>query len=246
MSGIPVYTSSPISAGAKAPGITPQTLSTSSNPGPPTTTSAANTSYPPAQPGAAPVPAPTWSAQRYIPVQPTPTIKTNLDGPPPPQPGAFPVSLNKGIPSLASAGEKYQPLSAPSQSQSMPQPYPPQMSIPPPTSAYGSKPPTSAASTTIGTPSTYPVPTSGGEYGAPRRSLEHPPGYQQNTYASEFTNDQRRAQASNSSTGLGGVSENVGGIDTENIWNTAKQWVSTAGSKIAETEAEVWRKINKQ
>jgi hypothetical protein len=37
-----------------------------------------------------------------------------------------------------------------------------------------------------------------------------------------------------------------GGIDVENMWNTARQWASTAGTKIQETEAEIWRRINKQ
>lgn len=246
MSGIPVYISSPINVASKASGVTPQTSSTSSNPGTPTTATASTPSYPPAQPGAAPVPAPTGSAQRYAPLQPTPTTKTDSDGPPPPQPGAFPVPLSTGIPPPPKAGETYQPPSAPQPPQSIPQPYPPQMAYSSPNPAFGSQPPASSTSSTTTASSTYPVAIPAGEYDAPRRSLEHPPGYQQNTYASELTSDQRRAQDSSNSTGLGNATASVGGIDTESIWNTAKQWASTAGKKISETEEEVWRRINKQ
>jgi hypothetical protein len=78
----------------------------------------------------------------------------------------------------------------------------------------------------------------------PRRSLEHPPGYQQNVYASEPTSDQRRAQEANiTRLGAQGTSENVEGLD---FLNTAKKWAQQAGAKISEVEAEVWRKINKE
>jgi len=246
MSGIPVYTTSPITTGSKASGITPQTSSTNPNPGAPTATATRSTSsYTPAQPGAAPVPGPTASAQRYTPLQPTPTVKTDSDGPPPPQPGAFPVPLNTGIPPPPKIGEKYQSQNPPPP-QPAQQPYPPQMSIPPPNTAFGAQPPASSTGATTTSSSRYPVAIPAVEYGASRQSLEHPPGYHQNTNASELTSDQRRAQGANNSTGLGGTSENVGDIDAESIWNTAKQWASTAGSKISETEAEIWRRINKQ
>ena len=78
----------------------------------------------------------------------------------------------------------------------------------------------------------------------PRRSLEHPLGYQQNVYASEQTSNQRRAQEANMS-GIGALdtSENVGDMD---LLNTAKKWAQQAGEKISEAEAEVWRRINKE
>jgi len=125
------------------------------------------------------------------------------------------------------------------------------MSIPPPTSAYGPQPPTSSTSTSTAPSSAYPAPIQG-DYAAPRRSLEHPPGYQQNSYASELSSNQRRAQgAANNSSNLGGLggygsSEKGSGIDTESMWSTAKSWVATAGEKIAETEQEIWRRINKE
>ena len=253
MSGIPIYTTSPINA-SKASGTSPQTATPgrettplAPNPAPASTTVASSTSsYPPAKPGAA-APAPTGAAQRYAPVQPTPTTKTDNQGPPAPQPGAVPTPLSRSnILPPPKAGDTYHPP-APS---SMPQPFPPQMSIQLPASAYGAQPPTSSTSTSTAPGSAYPAPTSNADYGAPRRSLEHPPGYQQNSYASELSNDQRRAQdaANNSSGGLGGYggSENGSGIDTESMWNTASKWVTAAGNKLSETEQEIWRRINKE
>jgi hypothetical protein len=108
-------------------------------------------------------------------VQPTPTTKTQDYGPPAPQPGAVPTpskAMNCNLPPPPKAGETYHP---PPQTTG-PQPYPPQMSIPPPTNAYGAQPPSSSTSTSTAPSTSYPVPVQSEEYGAPRRSLEHPPG----------------------------------------------------------------------
>lgn len=241
MSGIPVYTASPINP-SKAFGVTPQTSNINSNPGgpattPATTTATATSPYPPAQLQAAAFPGPTRSAQQqYAPLNPTSATKTTADGPPPPQPGAFPVARN-AVPPPPKVGEKYEPTNPPL-SQSMPQPY--QTSTPPYTAFRGQ--PVASTTTTASIPrGLYPVPIAA-EYGAPRQSFEHPPGYQQDAYAS----DQRRAQDADNSSSLGGLSESVGGINTENIWNATKQWASTAGKKISETEAEIWRRISKE
>ena len=122
------------------------------------------------------------------------------------------------------------------------------MAVPPPTSPYRAQPPSSSTSTTTKASSTYPVPVSAPEYGAPRQSLEHPPGYQQNVHASELTPEQRHAQDVGNASDLGGYdrSEAVGGIDGESIWNTAKRYAQTAGEKLSEAETEVWRRINKE
>jgi hypothetical protein len=207
-----------------------------------TTTATAQSTYPSAQPASPAVPAPTSAAtQRYVPLQPTPTTKIDSDIPPPPQPGAFPTPLNKTtVVPPPKVGETYhQPSVAPS--------YPPQMSIPPPTSAYRAQPPSSTTSTTTIPLTSYPVPISASDAGSTRRSIEHPPGYHQNAYASEPSSDQRRAQeAHNASapqdTGEGGI----GGLGADNIWNSAKKWATQAGEKLSEAEAEVWKKINKQ
>jgi hypothetical protein len=245
MSGIPVYTASPINP-SRASGVIPQTSNINSNPGGPATASATTTAtttspYPSAQPQAAAFPGPTSSAQKqYAPPNPTPTTKTASDGPPPPQPGAFPVARN-AVPPPPKVGEKYEPTN-PTLPQSMPKPY--QTSLPPPNTAFRAQPVASTTATASTPYGSYPVPIAA-EYGTPRQSLEHPPGYQQDSYASELTSDQRRALDANNSSSLGGTSESVGSINTENIWNTTKQWASTAGRKMSETEAEIWRRISK-
>ncbi|TVY47543.1 hypothetical protein LOCC1_G002565 [Lachnellula occidentalis] len=249
MSGIPVYTQSPINAPAKPSGVTPQTAAPQVEASPvapayvpATTTSTTASSYPPAGPGAAAFPAPTGTAaQRYAPLQPTKTTSSEAARPPPPQPGAAP------IPSSGSRETfRPEPTSAPQPPTSMP--LPSQMSIPPPSSAFGGQPPTSSTATANTPSSSYPVQIPLTESGGPRRSLEHPPGYHQNVYASDQTSEQRRAQETiNASSATSGreSSENVGAMGSESIWNTAKKWTQQAGEKISEAEAEVWRKINK-
>jgi hypothetical protein len=280
MSGIPVYTQSPINA-AKADGITPQTAAPAPTPATqrgPNATTATTTAvpstvapYPAAQPGAPAMPAPTAAAQRYVPIQPTPTTRTGDEGPAAPQPGAFPTASNtmrNNLPPPPKAGEKFQP--PPSQTATQ-QPYPPQMSIPPPTTIYGAQPPSSSTSSSTAATVSYPVSLPSDSYGAPRRSLEHPPGkwvpldnrhaganirsflgYAQNPYASNFSADQRRAQDAHPMSGTSSYEtekpSTVGafGVDAEGVWNTAKSWASTAGKKLSEAEQEVWKRVNGQ
>ncbi|KAI8963973.1 hypothetical protein F5Y11DRAFT_318006 [Daldinia sp. FL1419] len=232
MAPIPVYTDSPINA-AKASGVTPQTAPPSSTAKPTTTTSSPTSSsqaYPPAQPGAVPsLPTVTAEASQAH-VSPQPTQVANHDGPPAPQPGAVPVPsgvTKTNIPPPPKAGEK--PASIP---------YPQQMSIPPPTTPYPSQ--------QQGT-STAPVPTSvyGDQgpialSGPPiHHSLEHPPGYHQNSNASELDRYQRSAIQRSEIEGQAGNSE--GGV-----WEAAKKWAHQTGEKIVAAENEVWKKINKE
>jgi len=265
MSGIPVYTQSPINA-AKPSGVTPQTAAPatqttayapSSNTATTTATPAYTSGYPAAQPGAPAVPAPTAAAQRYAPPQPTPTRKTE-DGPAAPQPGAFPTpsnGLKSNLPPPPKAGEIYHPPQiTPAPSAAVSQPYPPQMAIPPPTTAYGAQPPTSSTSTTTTPSSAYPVSLAVDHQSAPRRSLEHPPGYVQNPYASDLTAEQRQAQAAAEQSTNYSYSDNLDkpngtaafGVDPEAVWNTAKKWAQSASEKIQEAEAEVWKRVNKE
>ncbi|KAF4628311.1 hypothetical protein G7Y89_g9841 [Cudoniella acicularis] len=254
MSGIPVYTQ------IKPSGVTPQTATPAPQTQDPsrgpfsaeaTTTLTSTSTYPSARPGDSAFPAPTGNAaQRYAPVNPTPTTQGESEGPPPPQPGAVPTPLSRSnIPPPPKAGEKYRPQQTGSAqvSSPMPQPYPPQMSVPPPmTAAYGQ--PTYSTSTSNTPPSAYPVPLPSSDDGAKRSSLEHPPGYHQNVYASELTSEQRRAQEANNASGFGvrDRTGKVGGTESDSMWDTAKKWAQDAGAKIAEAEDSVWRKINKE
>ncbi|TVY22828.1 hypothetical protein LHYA1_G008618 [Lachnellula hyalina] len=255
MSGIPIYTQSPLNAPSKASGVTPQTAAPNVEASPvapqyvpATTTSIPTSSYPPARPGAAAFPAPTGTAaQRYAPLQPTKTTSSEAERPPPPQPGAAPIPSSRNVPPPKD-GETFRPEQTSAPQPPTSRPLPSQMSIPPPSSAFGGPPPTSSTATSNTPSSSYPVQIPSTESGGPRRSLEHPPGYHQNVYASDQTSEQRRAQETiNASSALGGreSTENFGAMDSGSIWNTAKKWTQQAGEKISEAEAEVWRKINK-
>ncbi len=240
MSGIPIYTKSPINT-LEAPGVTLQTAEPQAQTSPlapdpaptATTTFASASTYTRARPGAVAFPGPTAAAQRYAPhTQPTPTTQKGDEDPPSPQPGgvpAAPLSRNEIPP--PKAGETHR------------QPYPPQMGIPPPTISYGRQHLSSSTSTTPIASASYPVAIPSAKL--PRRSLEHPPGYQQNTYASEPTSDQRRAQEANIS-GMGAPQDALEDVGGMNFLNTAKKWAQHAGEKLSEVEAEVWRKINKE
>jgi len=236
MSGIPVYTSSPIRGPQTAPpeGQIPD-IRSNIDAGRTTTSASSTTPYPPARPGAS-VPAPTAAAglmHRNEPLHPTPTTK--IDEPAHPQPGAVPVPPNthaSNIPPPPKTGETYH------------QPYPPQMAISPPKQSFRTQSTTSSAPPKQPSnpyPVSLPVTGSGAE--ETRRSLEHPPGYHQNIYASELTNSQRLAMESvnaSDSTSGGGYE------DDEGVWSAAKKWAQTAGSKLSEAEQEVWKRINKE
>ncbi|OTA59987.1 hypothetical protein K449DRAFT_384743 [Hypoxylon sp. EC38] len=237
MAPIPVYTDSPITA-SKPSGVTPQTAQPSSNSKPTAThTSPAppnQASYPPAQPGVAPsLPTPTAAAsQAYIPPH-------NHDGPPPPKPGAVPVpstTTRTNIPPPPRAGEGHQLTQHAPAGQPLSMPYPPQMSIPAPTVPYPSQQRgTSTTSTPTSAPNAQgPIASSG----PANYSLEHPPGYHQNTNASELDRYQRSAIQQSE---LEDQRDDSGGV-----WGAAKKWAQQTGEKLAAAENEVWKKINKE
>ncbi|KAH8815795.1 hypothetical protein F5884DRAFT_194453 [Xylogone sp. PMI_703] len=251
MSAIPVYTSSPISA-SKATGVTPQTKSpmtqtqepgTMHDAGAVTTSLPSAPAYPTARPGAS-APAPTGTGaltHRNEPLHPTPTTKIQEDAAPP-QPGAVPVPPYRhgsNLPPPPKVGETYHPPAAKSPSQ------PPQMAIPPPMTAFQAQHATMSSSINQQS-KPYPIslPVSDSGAAAPRRSLEHPPGYQQNVYASELTNSQRIATEAmnNSDFDRRQGYEN----DEGSLWDAAKKWAQTAGTKLSQAEEEVWRRINKE
>lgn len=74
-------------------------------------------------------------------------------------------------------------------------------------------------------------------------SIAHPPGYQQNVYASELNSHQRAAHEQevrrSSDFGLYTLSD-------EGVWATAKKLAAGAGEKLATAEYEVWRRINSE
>lgn len=251
MPPIDLFTNAAINP-VKASAVTAETSSPrhdeGSNPSASTTTSNAAANYPQAQPGIAAVPAPTAAASRYAPasVQPTSTATSEL--PHAPQPGAFPAPYpSSNILPPPKTGEAYvQPPrieAAPS-----PQYYPPQMQVPPPTTPYRAQPTASTTSTTKTPMSTYPVVFPTSQYEAGRQStVEGPPGYSQNPYASDLTPEQRRASDAMVEEGGLGRSENTSGVTSLGVdaWATAKNWAQKAGERISEVETEVWKRINK-
>ena len=97
----------------------------------------------------------------------------------------------------------------------------------------------------------------------PRRSLEHPPGYQQNPYAAEMTSEQRAAtnggyipgyRVGNQTPGtpgggvMGGGGSHGGilggGGGDESVWGMAAGWLKGVGKKAAEIEESVWKRVN--
>ncbi|CAD6569682.1 MAG: hypothetical protein ASARMPREDX12_002880 [Alectoria sarmentosa] len=210
--------------------------------------------YPPAQPGAA---APT----------PTNTVaQSSSYGPPAPQAGAAPVPIppaNTSKPSLPpppKAGEKplspehYAPVhSTPAQ----PLPYPSQMSQPTVNPPLEGIPPGSTTSTSMtasfDNPSVQPSIISSSRDMEVRASLEHPPGYVQNPFASDMTPDQRYAaeqQQENrpdSLPSLGYIDHPKGprpGLEDEGtVWGATKKWVKETGGKASKLGEEVWDKL---
>ncbi|KAL0931748.1 uncharacterized protein CTRU02_212701 [Colletotrichum truncatum] len=256
MPPIQIHSASPINA-SKASGPTPQTepaqaqgipanaAGLSQNPVGANASSATHQQpYPPAQPGAAPsLPVQTTSAQAYPVPRPTPTTATDdVSQPPPPQPGAAPVpSAGKStLPPPPKAGETYQPP-APTPATQATVPYPPQMTIPPPTMSYAAQRGSSTSTNTAyGPQMTGPQPIPLG--GDPASSLEHPPGYQQDVSASEFNSHQR---AAHNAAVASAVERGPQAQTDEGVWDTAKKWAAAAGGSLVAAEQEVWRRINK-
>jgi hypothetical protein len=97
-----------------------------------------------------------------------------------------------------------------------------------------------------------------------RKSFEHPPGkllwnydvegdnltaigYHQNIYQGSTTGGQFSGTQQGQSV-QSGQWHRAGAIDDstgeESIWETAKKWAYSAGEKMAETEAEIWKRVN--
>ncbi|EHK15612.1 uncharacterized protein TRIVIDRAFT_38580 [Trichoderma virens Gv29-8] len=238
---VQVYTASPINAASKASGITPKTEAAEGNephvkPSPSTTSSGSPTAYPPAQPGARPsLPVQTGvpeSSNRYKPTS------TQADtSPPPPQPGAVPSPPgNSHLPPPPKAGE---PIQQRPRSQTMPMP--PQMLYPSPATTYQTHQRGTSTSVSTAYSPNVPQPTFLQSSESTEPDFSHPPGYQQNIHAADFTRDQREAH--NASFG-GGSYENYD--EEDSIWNTAKKWAAAAGDSLAAAEHEVWKRINKE
>lgn len=72
------------------------------------------------------------------------------------------------------------------------------------------------------------------------QNLQHPPGYRQDTNASELDRYQNAAIQRNNHAGEGGQQPEGG------VWDSAKKWAQATGEKLAAAENEVWKRINKE
>jgi hypothetical protein len=249
---VTVYTSSPINA-AKASGPTPQTAHSGGSGNSVQTSTAATTTsavsqggYPAAQPGARPsLPVQTGApeaASNFA--APTPTQALTGSDPPAPQPGAVPVppraASKSPIPPPPKAGETLGRGAGGATASAMP----PQMSYPVPGNSPYAPERGSFTSTALGPQNgAAPIPRSLQESG-PDGNLSHPPGYQQDTHASELSSYQRAAHEAAVSQPATSFDQR-GGFEDEGLWSTAKKWVSAAGDGLAAAENEVWKRINK-
>lgn len=116
--------------------------------------------------------------------------------------------------------------------------YPPQMSIPAPTTPYSQLGTATASAPSYALPGHLPGPTASAGAGG---SLSHPPGYQQNPNTTGLDRYQQDVQ--NSPLAYDGRD---GGDSDDGVWNSARKWAQVAGEKLSAAEDEVWRRINKK
>lgn len=249
MPPIPVYIDDPIvpqkAQGATQPAPEPRAGAIPSN-NPSTTTQDVSSVYPPARPGAPAAPAPTGFIPRPAPDPTRTQPQVTQDQPPPPQPGAVPVPMNYQQ-AQTSTGTPLVPPPRPGEAPR--QQYaamPSQMQMPPPSQNYAPTHSTMAgAPVPVGPQGSGPTTLNFGPVAHDAPS-DHPPGYQQNTYAQDLNPAQRsgldvQERKESIVNNLGGE---TAGEAAENVWNAVKNWASVAGEKLAETEESVWKRIN--
>ncbi|GJN77225.1 hypothetical protein PLIIFM63780_000715 [Purpureocillium lilacinum] len=117
------------------------------------------------------------------------------------------------------------------------------MSYQPPVASLPIQGRTSTAAAVPGAQMGGPYPTSLREADA-SASYSHPPGYQQDVHASEFSSSQRAAHDAATSRDAGLMSS-FGQDDQAGMWDAAKKWAAAAGESLAAAENEVWKRINK-
>lgn len=185
--------------------------------------SISDNSYPAARPGAPAMPAPTSST--YAPTRTYPTsISASTDrtsSPPAPQPGSRPM------PSASSV--------SPSPNRAVP---------PPPKVGEPVQPASYYAPSSLQQQQTIPNSTS-----TPYLSTYQPPSSYTSTYVAgsapglPLSQPEQSNSTTSSSIFDGALGEGTTGQD---ILNTARSWMASAGTKLAEAEEEVWKMVNKK
>ncbi|ATY63943.1 hypothetical protein A9K55_003876 [Cordyceps militaris] len=226
----------------------------------PTQPLANNNNNPPApQPGAAPTPPGASllpASASHLPSRPAGAAGSSLL-PRPPKKGETLGPAHTGVaappPPPTYGGGTYSFV--PTTTTSMPA----QMAYPPPATSMSIRGTSTTATTAATFPSPYasgPVPLPvGNALAAPginrATDMSHPPGYQQDAHAAEFSSGQRAAHhayvsqhqaAFGPGSFVGGGGEDGAGED--GIWGTAKKWVSAAGDTLVAAEGQVWKVVN--
>lgn len=227
----------------------------------------------------------TADAARYPPARPeaaapTPTstvVSATSSDPQPPQPRAAPAprppmtTARPSLPPPPKAGERPQPSDYYASVQSVTaqsQPYPHQ--TPQPSTGLRSNELLPVSTTSSTTNPTFPasalptsLPTSAQT--PARASLEHPPGYLQNPYASDLTPDQRfdtgLQETENRSDTLPSLGYNDNARrransvvnDDESVWDAAKKWGTEGmnwgkekGKQLGDLHEQVWSSIGRK
>lgn len=247
--------------------LPPPTTTTTTAAPPPNPQSASS----PARPGAAAVPAPTPFAQPQ-PTRTTQQQQQNGNenkGPPAPQPGAVPLPPGQTQGQASTLPPPPRPGEAAKMREASVTAMPAQMGIPAPSQGYGA---TRSTTTTAGAMggSQGPTTVNLGPVSSPAAHGTSSPGaggYQQNVYAQELSSAQRASleeqqRRESNFGGFGGAGGGTnadmlggagggknngmggGGGADEGVWGAVKGWASGVGTRIAETEEEVWRRIN--
>ncbi|EED20117.1 conserved hypothetical protein [Talaromyces stipitatus ATCC 10500] len=174
--------------------------------------------YPAARPGALAIPAPTSS----------PSTSTSNSTPPAPQPGSRPVPPSSSSPSTSTPSRPANNI-----------PPPPKVGEPIQQASYYAPPPQSQAT----------IPTQGQRAVPNSTSTPYLSTYQPPTSTAPYTStpglplsQPETSQGNTTATGGSMFDASTG----QDILNTAKSWMASAGSKLAEAEEEVWRIVNKK
>ncbi|KAJ5183439.1 hypothetical protein N7492_001055 [Penicillium capsulatum] len=247
-SGIPTYTSAPlnsneeestkattaqpepatsIEAATTAPPLPPNTSATATAP---SFSSIPATAQPTAEPGAAPslpVPTATTSGSANLTATPTSTLPTSSSSlsPPAPQPGAAPTPGAVNQEAVA------------------------HQSVPPPPkvgeSVASSLPVTATATAGAAAPAPAPF-TQSYAYQRPSQAHAVPnsSSFYSSVYQSPGPSSSQALPLHGNSHGGGGASSIFPDEDEPGLMTSAKSWMQSAGTKLAEVEAEVWKRIN--
>ncbi|KAL1971100.1 hypothetical protein VTN77DRAFT_51 [Rasamsonia byssochlamydoides] len=248
ITGIPTYTSAPINPNSpsKAGNARVTPVDVDQRASSTTTTDSSSSQYPPARPGAAAAPATTGATaavasapQSSAGTYPTTTAQgidsSSFSTPPAPQPVARPIPGTAGNHLQSNVGKRPSAYTVPPPPKAGEPVQPASYYTPRPVAQAEPPPPTGASLSHTRNHPAFQTSSSAYSTSSPYTSAYQPPTANSNqTFASQ---SQRQYHAA------GGEDEGEGSLG-QGILDTAKSWMQIAGTKLAEAEAEVWRRVN--